>query len=265
MNLLITHKTNCILGGIIRRFLLAVLLFLLLQAGAAGILMQTERSTCNAMLLSTGANVLFIILAWKWLKIFDLRHAFAFKDTFSSRNGYAVTAGLIGAVCCVLFCDMLTELLQLPDQNEAMFREILSNPAGIVSVGIIAPIFEELIFREGIEGFLLNHSHGYWRAILISAALFGIIHWNPAQSFFAFVMGVTLGILYWKTRNIWLCGLVHILNNGTAIISMRMTEEGASDMTFSELLGGTAIVATIIFMLFILSWMTLNYFCRQYK
>lgn len=265
MNFSLTHSTDPTRRGILSRIVLAILLFLLLQALAAGILVQTGKSTSNAILFSTVANILFTILAWKWLKILDLRHAFALNRTFSSRNGYAVTAGLTGAACCIFFCNTLTELLQIPDQMEDLFREILKTPTGIVSVGIITPIFEELIFREGIEGYLLDHGCGHWRAIIVSAITFSLMHMNPAQSFFAFIMGMVLGILYWKTRNIWLCGLVHIANNSLAVALTCIPNDELQEMTFSDLLGGTLFTTIFALLSALLSWMLLNYFCRQFK
>lgn len=75
-----------------------------------------------------------------------------------------------------------------------------------------APIFEEIIFR----GFTMNAYHkangSKTLALVMSAIIFGMMHGNPIQIFFAFVVGLVLGYTAMEYGIIWSI-LLHIINN----------------------------------------------------
>jgi len=75
---------------------------------------------------------------------------------------------------------------------------------------IAAPVFEELIYR----GFCMRifEKGGKKFAIIISAMLFGIMHANIPQGFFAFYIGLVLGYTAMEYSIIWSI-LLHFINN----------------------------------------------------
>jgi membrane protease YdiL (CAAX protease family) len=109
---------------------------------------------------------------------------------------------------------------------------------GALSIGIIGPIVEEFIFREAILGWMLRGGVNKWVAITASAIVFGLIHANPAQIPFATVIGFIFGIIYYKTGNIVITSILHILNNSTAVLLMVLQGEEAEDTKLGDLLGG---------------------------
>ena len=76
---------------------------------------------------------------------------------------------------------------------------------------IIAPIVEELIFRKLIIDRL--SIYGDHIAIIFSAAAFGLIHGNLYQFFYATFLGVLLGYVYTKTRNVKYTIYMHMILN----------------------------------------------------
>jgi membrane protease YdiL (CAAX protease family) len=77
---------------------------------------------------------------------------------------------------------------------------------------LLAPLFEELFFR----GALLQWLRGYMPnpgAILISAALFTVMHFLPLAMPFAFVFGVVAGWVRVRTGSTFNTLCMHILNN----------------------------------------------------
>jgi glutamate-5-semialdehyde dehydrogenase len=88
---------------------------------------------------------------------------------------------------------------------------------GLVLAVVIAPITEEVIFRGLILRGLLGRWNP-WAAIFTSAALFTLMHFNPAQAPIAFALGSVLGWVYVRTRSISLCILAHALNNASAYL-----------------------------------------------
>ncbi|MGZ4936023.1 MAG: CPBP family intramembrane glutamic endopeptidase [Halobacteriota archaeon] len=90
-------------------------------------------------------------------------------------------------------------------------------PIVFVSGAIIAPIAEEIVFRGYLyKAFRDRFKPGY--AILLSAALFSIIHleWRAALSLF--VIGIVLAYVYEKTGNLMAPITLHILNNAVAFL-----------------------------------------------
>ena len=84
-------------------------------------------------------------------------------------------------------------------------------------VAVFAPIFEEWLCRGMVLRGLLTKLKPGW-AIVVSALFFAIIHMNPWQALNAFIIGVVMGYVYYKTGCLWLTMLIHFVNNGTAVI-----------------------------------------------
>lgn len=68
------------------------------------------------------------------------------------------------------------------------------------TVVVLAPLFEEILFR-GI--FLTHHlKYGGWHAIIVTGVLFGLIHQNHQQMFFAAALGIIFGYIDVKAGSI---------------------------------------------------------------
>ncbi|WP_315970309.1 CPBP family intramembrane glutamic endopeptidase [Clostridium botulinum] len=82
---------------------------------------------------------------------------------------------------------------------------------------IIAPIFEEIVLRGIIlEGFLNKYKP--ITSIIVSSVIFGLWHGNIPQFITATILGILVGIIYYKTRSTVLCIVSHILNNGLTFL-----------------------------------------------
>ena len=57
-------------------------------------------------------------------------------------------------------------------------------------------------------------------AIGASALVFAIVHGNLAQGIPALLLGIALGILYHRSRSVWLCVAAHVANNTVAALLM---------------------------------------------
>ncbi|SKA78591.1 hypothetical protein SAMN05443428_102155 [Caloramator quimbayensis] len=86
----------------------------------------------------------------------------------------------------------------------------------ILSVIIIAPVLEEIVFRGIIlQGFLKNYS--IKKSVIITAVLFGLFHGNIVQTPIVILLGIVLGIIYIKTSSLFICIIGHMLNNFIAL------------------------------------------------
>ena len=115
---------------------------------------------------------------------------------------------------------------------EQMMEFATSTPWAMAFLGIIiAPIFEEIVFRGIIMKGLTNKGVHPWKAIIFSALLFGIIHGNPWQFLGASVIGLVLGYIYWQSETLLLPILLHAFNNALVICLFYITgKENFSDI-----------------------------------
>jgi membrane protease YdiL (CAAX protease family) len=123
---------------------------------------------------------------------------------------------------------------ELPNTAEKAFDLVLKDRWGYFIVGLLAPLSEELVFRGGILRELLKWKENPWIGIVISAMLFSLVHMNPVQMPHAFLIGILLGWLYYRTDSI-IPGVVwHWVNNTIAYVVYNLTN---TDETLLEFFG----------------------------
>lgn len=88
----------------------------------------------------------------------------------------------------------------------------------MIAVSIMAPLSEEVLCRGVVLRLAERVSPKFWVANVIQALAFGILHGNIVQGIYAFVLGLLLGYIYGKYRNIWLCMLLHGAMNFSSFI-----------------------------------------------
>lgn len=76
---------------------------------------------------------------------------------------------------------------------------------------IMAPIFEEIIFRKLLIDRTIKYGKGV--SILLSALIFGLFHGNLNQFFYAFIIGGFFAYVYIKTGKIIYTILLHLTIN----------------------------------------------------
>lgn len=81
-----------------------------------------------------------------------------------------------------------------------------------LTVGLLAPAAEELIFR-GLVFRRMKDFMNPWAAIILSALLFGIYHGNMIQFLYASLMGILLAVIYHRTGTLWTSILAHLVAN----------------------------------------------------
>ncbi len=82
---------------------------------------------------------------------------------------------------------------------------------GVVVMVVITPLIEEVVNRGLLTSALLHY--GTWPAVLVSAALFAVMH-SPSGAAFAFFAGLLLALQYLHTGAVWLSLVTHLSYNG---------------------------------------------------
>lgn len=139
-------------------------------------------------------------------------------------------ASVVFILAMGLWTNYLSELADLPNSMQETFEMIMRHPLGIIAVVIMAPIVEELLFRGAIEGHLLRKWKHPAGAIVFSSLVFGVVHGNWVQAPFAFVIGLALGWMYYRTGSLFPGILMHFVNNSTAVLGFLITDNPDATM-----------------------------------
>ena len=189
---------------------------------------MTYTTTGIAMILS-GIAMIWHLIHFKYVK-FKLK-------SFSEVSGKTIGLSIPLIVAGMLFINLCSEFIGLPDLMQDTFRAMSRNVFGIISIAIMAPLVEELLFRGAIQGYMLRKGMKPLHAILIASAIFGIVHMNPIQIPFAFAIGLIFGWLYYRTGSV-VPGIVgHFINNSIACIQMATSTKEEFNTSTIEMLG----------------------------
>ena len=136
----------------------------------------------------------------------------------------------------------LTNKSSILAQFYELFSEIMKQMTGgplwssFLVVAIFAPIFEEWLCRGMVLRGLLTKMKPAW-AIVISALFFAVIHMNPWQALTAFLIGLVMGYVYYKTGSLILTMVIHFVNNGTSVILSNIEKfKDYEDLYFVEIM-----------------------------
>lgn len=144
-----------------------------------------------------------------------------------SLKGYSVLV-IVGLLLIVLgmqsVCSYLVQCLGTLFPSWLAELEMLEKASGVdatsgamlLYVVILGPICEELTFR-GLTMEYAKRSLKFWPANILQAALFGFMHMNPMQASYAFLLGLLLGYLYFKSGNLLLTIVIHMAFNGVSL------------------------------------------------
>ena len=134
----------------------------------------------------------------------------------------------LATIGCLIFNGTLQYYLpfvEMEMEDLKFLEEMGKNPIGIISICILAPLGEEAVFRGAIERHLLEKNWKPWLAILVSALFFAVAHFNFTQGLTAIILGILLGWVYYRTRNLWPCIFIHAVNNTTATVLGFISED----------------------------------------
>lgn len=250
---------------ILKRPLLALLLFLLFQALGGVIVLVVQMFTGGGNLLDNVSERLFDarlvgIATFACNVLMAVSCLFLFRRSLYANSAYVPsstrwTRSLVAIGGCILgtiALDLLSELVALPNIMEEQMIGMCREPWGMLAIAIGAPLGEEVMFRWGIMGHMLRRNCSAPIAIVVSAVLFGLLHMNPAQVFFAGAMGIMLGILYWRSGSLLWPFLLHFLNNSVACLQVWLLGDSVKEYSMVASVGGTSASWGIIAVLLLL-------------
>lgn len=182
-------------------------------------------------LLISDALVILTLWAMKYYKM---------KELSRTVPGNVMIMSLVLGFFAFWGINILTMPFDVPDYFQEIFIAMSKSFTGFLAICIIGPVMEEIMMRRIILTEIAEATGKRWLGIIISAAIFAIIHGNPIQIIFAMPAGILLGWLYCKTGSLLVPVCVHIMNNTFSFISMKMPDSGATEfnspLTMAELI-----------------------------
>ena len=129
-------------------------------------------------------------------------------------NIYLISASLIAEKFATVANEIekYSEAVDRYSEIEAVDIPKFDHILNFIGVCILVPITEELTFRAGVLQTLLKRFRPTV-AVLLSAAIFGVLHIRSIQVGYALIAGVFLGWVYFYTKSIRSTIFLHILFN----------------------------------------------------
>ncbi len=178
--------------------------------------------------------VVMIILAWihfaRRLKGFGLNIKTCGKDLWvGSLNLLAVLPLIWAVVRVTVFIAGLFNghEYQMPQHQQlelvAQHPQLALQVLVFIGAVVIAPLFEELLFRgliqTALRSFLFETGNRVWLAIVFSSALFVVMHEDMSHWPVLFVLGLCMGYAYEKSGSLLRPIFIHAIFNATAVIA----------------------------------------------
>ncbi len=94
----------------------------------------------------------------------------------------------------------------------------------VLSTVVFAAIVEELLFR-GFAQTSFEYHFDVTKAVMSSALLFAVVHFNPWWLIQVIIIGIILGVMAWKSNSIVPPIIVHFINNSLALVFVNLPPE----------------------------------------
>lgn len=227
--------------GLTTMFVFVFALCMLVVGGLVTIGMPTLSADVSFMLLYFtsmiavyGATILIEKVAFKRV-----------ATVYNSRGGFDPVAILFGVVLIFAISVILLPLEEILSPDTRTFPDGFCT---LLTVVLLAPIFEEIIFRARLYNILSRNTSPLMSASL-SAIAFGVVHLEPIVVIEALLVGVVLSYFYLSKRSIITPIILHIFNNAFAYALVVLSYNGES---LRELIGGSADVHLGVYLLCLL-------------
>ena len=185
----------------------------LLSTGAAALLVYFWRRRASQEERAISMQAILKPVTWGWIAVAAVA-AFLFSTAASTAAQYfGVTP---------------------EPSNVAVIEAVMAqHPLFLmVFVVLIAPAYEELLFRRVLFGRLWAAGRP-WLGLILSSAAFALMHEFPGANGNSWqatlvlwltygFMGAVFAAVYWRTRTLWAAYAAHALNNALALAVMKL-------------------------------------------
>ena len=113
----------------------------------------------------------------------------------------------------------MSPLVQMSEEYQNASDAFYGSTLGLELIGsaLITPFLEELLHRGVVFG-RLRRRMDMWPAVICSALVFAVLHFNVVQFIYAFLLGIVFALFVEKTGKLYPVMIAHVVANGIAVI-----------------------------------------------
>ena len=175
------------------------------------------------LLTQAGLLLALPFLMFKYLTKFSVKETFNFfgyKKVSYKTVLVSIALGVVVFFLNVYVSSFFNSLIEFFGYHPSSSGEQITSWGtfflSVFSTAILPAICEESLHRglyiKGVS------DRGILRSILLSGLLFGLLHMNIEQFFYATLIGFFLGYLSWGCNSIYPCMIVHFMNNFLSVL-----------------------------------------------
>lgn len=208
---------------------------------------QLEQQISEHMIwVVIGGGLLALLFYWLFFVIKGLftrqKESLTAYCRFTKTPATHVAAALVVGVLLHFIYSVFMYLTGLPErfpEHQELLMPLFDHPIllTLLGVGVIAALVEEIAFR-GIIFNRLREDLPLVAALLLQAALFGLIHFNVLQSAYTFTLGIILGLAYYWTGSFWVPFAMHLSFNASSVIAVQALQLETAAVTAAFIAGG---------------------------
>lgn len=122
------------------------------------------------------------------------------------------------AVAMMVLYSLNLSGIDLQEKQNVGFNELSSSVDYIlafITLVVLAPVFEEAMFRGFLFG-QLRKRHGFWVSAIVTSLAFAVVHFQFNVGVDVFILSLFLCYLRERFQSIWPSIMLHALKNGIA-------------------------------------------------
>lgn len=185
--------------------------------------------TDNLVFLEITANITLILLVYLMYAKDLNREAKSYFSNFKKNFEGSIKYYVLGLVAMIVFNLLIALITNSVSDNESLVREMLFETPifTMLSIIIIAPLSEELIFRKSLAPIIKNK----WVYATISALLFGSAHLIAGEFVLTDLLfllpygslGFAFAVMDYESKSTWNSIVIHAVHNGLTGVLLLIT------------------------------------------
>jgi membrane protease YdiL (CAAX protease family) len=182
----------------------------------------TEMITKYAVLLQTVSAVIAIFFLLRMYRKDYKRRRFVFDKSKIGVPHWLliIPAGIFASLAGNLIMN-ISDIASMSESYQEAEVLLFSGPFAIqvIGIGIVIPICEELVYR-GLIYMRMRQYLNVNMSILVSALIFGLVHGNPVQGIYGFLVGILFAYVYEQYGSLKAPMLAHVSANMLSLLLM---------------------------------------------
>ncbi len=218
---------------------------------------MTDPKNVNTIRIMQVVSTLLMLAlpAWVFMRLCHSKHWLwlGFTRYFTVKQ---VVLGIVLIFCANVLSQPFVDLtkyfikgwpsvVQKAEAMEKLYNEqilLMSNLTGwgeyfiaLIIIAFFPAVFEEMFFRGAVQNTFHRWIKNPWVGILLTSVAFSLIHLSIYLFLSRLILGIALGWIFYKSRNVWIGIFIHFFNNGFALSQVFYLKKTGGKIDVSKL------------------------------